>query len=152
MATKRITVVGVDRLRKKLAPKLADEAMAGLIRTASREAEDYAKARARGVQSVINGIHLEPHGLTADLKSMHPASLFIETGRRPGAPPPPSAALVGWMAERGITASPWVIARAISRRGIRGRFFMRGAKSRFRTRLRSYLKQAEADIQKAWKA
>ena len=148
----RVTVVGVDRLRRKLAPKLADEAMAGLIRTASREAESYAKQRVRSVQSVADSIHLEPHSLSADLKSMHPASVHVEVGRRPGAPAPPSSALIGWMSRHGITVSPWVISRAIARRGIRGRYFMRGAKSRFRTRLRSYLKQAEADIQKAWNA
>lgn len=147
-----VRVVGLARLRKKLAPNITNRAMARIMREASREAEDYAKSRVRNLASVVSGLHSEARATSAKLESLHPASLHIEVGRRPGAPPPPSAALVGWMAKHGITASPWVISRAISRRGIRGRYFMRGAKSRFRTRVRVYLKEAAAGIEREWKS
>lgn len=50
----------------------------------------------------------------------------VEFGRRAGAKPPPSSALATWASRHGI-ASAYVLARAIGRRGIPGRFMFTNA-------------------------
>lgn len=53
----------------------------------------------------------------------------IERGRTPGKPPPPVAAITSWvMAKLGPGASPYVVARAIGRKGIKGRRMLQKAK------------------------
>lgn len=43
---------------------------------------------------------------------------FVDEGRRPGATQPPTGKIAQWMKRKGITGSPFVIARAIGRKGI----------------------------------
>jgi hypothetical protein len=51
-----------------------------------------------------------------------------ESGRRPGARRPPTAAILPWMARHGIPAeAAFVVARSIGRRGTPGIFFLRDA-------------------------
>ena len=53
------------------------------------------------------------------------AAIFVEKGRRPGAPMPPQGALLPWMAAHGIPeSSEYVVRRAIARRGIKPRPFV----------------------------
>ena len=51
----------------------------------------------------------------------------LDVGRRPGAKPPPPAALAGWARRHGFTGSLFVLSRAIGRKGWRSR---RGRKHR----------------------
>lgn len=52
----------------------------------------------------------------------------VEYGRRAGAPMPPSGAVLGWMRRHGIDQSAeYVIRRAISRKGIRPRPYLKPA-------------------------
>ena len=48
----------------------------------------------------------------------------VEEGRRPGGRPPPPQTLVGWIRRHGLDVSPFVLARAIGRRGIPAKPFM----------------------------
>ena len=49
--------------------------------------------------------------------------------RRPGARPPPPDALRGWLRRHGDFTTPYVLARSIGRKGIKGRgFFLRSAR------------------------
>lgn len=55
-------------------------------------------------------------------------ALAVEEGRRAGAAMPPSGSLTGWMARKGIDARfEFVVRRAIGRRGIRARPYLKPA-------------------------
>lgn len=58
--------------------------------------------------------------------------LYVERGRRPGRPPP-VAALAGWARRHGV--NPYVVARAIGRRGTRAAPFLLPAYERNRARI-----------------
>jgi hypothetical protein len=58
--------------------------------------------------------------------------LYVERGRRPGRPPPVSA-LTAWARRHGV--SPYVVARAIGRRGVRPAPFLIPAYERNRARI-----------------
>lgn len=148
-----LRVEGVERVQRHLTDqRLVSVPLSDMLRTASKEAEDYAKNRVRSLQSVADSLHSESRGLHAAVFSTHPAALHVEVGRRPGTMPP-SAKLVAWALKRGIPRGAlFVISRAIARRGIRGRYFMRGAKSRMKTRWRQYLRAAAKDIERRWKS
>ncbi len=53
-------------------------------------------------------------------------AVWVEGGRRPGARPPPASALSGWVRRAGLPpGAAFAVARAIGRRGIRGRWMFR---------------------------
>lgn len=58
--------------------------------------------------------------------------LYVERGRRPGRPPPVSA-LAGWARRHGV--NPYVVARAIGRRGIRAAPFLLPAYDKNKARI-----------------
>lgn len=60
-------------------------------------------------------------GLTSRIGPSVGYGLFVERGRRPGTPPPVGA-VAGWAARKGI--DPYVLARAIGRKGVRPRPFL----------------------------
>ena len=100
--------------------------------------------------SVALGIHSESRPLSASVKSTHPASGYIEVGRKPGSFPP-TGALRFWASKRNIPAdSVFPIARAIARRGIRGRFFMRAAEGNAKRNWNKYLRSLDAGIRAKW--
>ena len=95
-----------------------------------------------------------------------PHAVYVEEGRRPGAPPPPTSALIPWIRrkftnlkgrdERGRYARAqdteaiyarlaFVIARAIGRRGLRGRHILRDAQEALRLSAQSTLNRAFAE-------
>ena len=84
-------------------------------------------AREGSPDSVARSMQSEVRGLHASVYSTHPAAYVIDSGRRAGAQMPPPDAIRAWLASKGITARTFVVARAIARRGIRGRFFRRAA-------------------------
>lgn len=144
-----IRVEGADRLQRKLRdPQVVAGPFGELLRTASREAQEVARRGAPG--SVARSMQAEVHGLQAEVYSTHPAALPIEVGRRAGAPMPPPAALEAWARRHGITAAPFVLARAIARRGIKGRFFLRAARQHLERRLPAYLRELGRDIERRW--
>lgn len=147
-----LEVIGGERLRRHMTdPRLVTLPVTEMLHTAAKEGEKAAINRVRGMPSVARTIHGDTRALNARVYSTHPSARFIEVGRKPGSKLPPPVVLARWAAERGIAISPFVLARAVARRGIKGRFFMRGGKSRMRTRWRQYLKGAAADIQRRWR-
>ncbi len=75
----------------------------------------------------------------------------MEAGRRPGGRMPPPGALAGWARRKGYTGSLFVLARAIARRGIKGRFYMRAAAKSVRNALPEVLRDASRDIETRWR-
>jgi hypothetical protein len=79
------------------------------------------------------------------------AALAVEFGRHPGTPPPPAAALQAWAAAHGLSEFVYPIARAIQRRGIKGRFFLRKAVAKLRgTELPRLASKAKSEIEHEW--
>lgn len=96
-----------------------------LVRNASLIAERAAregmpKDTSEGARSIVS----EVQGLQARVASPLVHVAVMDQGRRAGAPPPPPEALLGWMRRNGIPEEmAFPLARAIGRRGIKGRFF-----------------------------
>tara|TARA_Y100000310_G_scaffold230865_1_gene233407 strand:- start:4342 stop:4851 length:510 start_codon:yes stop_codon:yes gene_type:complete len=76
---------------------------------------------------------------------------YVEFGRRPGSSPPPARALLPWMKRHGIPATAaFVIARAIAKRGIKPKPYMReGYKAATRTINRIWSRTSRA-IELRW--
>ena len=74
---------------------------------------------------------------------------FVHDGRRPGSPPP-TAAVAGWARRKGL--NPYLVARAIGRRGIKGRPFFTDAVKKIVTQVSNHLRVAVSEIERDWKA
>jgi hypothetical protein len=78
----------------------------------------------------------------------------MELGRRPGARMPPPEALRGWARRHGFGTSRsalFVLARAIARRGIKGRFYMRAAAEAVQQAMPTALARIAARISGRWR-
>lgn len=75
---------------------------------------------------------------------------WVHDGRRPGRMPPP-AALATWARRHG-GQNPYVLARSIGRRGIKGKPFLRDAFALNIGRIRGYFERAGREIEAAWQA
>ena len=91
---------------------------------AARELGGYGLQRMAGALST--DVRVGAGTVTGTLTVAHPG-YWVEHGRRPGKQPP-IAAIRGWALERGLV--PFLVARAIGRRGIRARPFLRPALER----------------------
>ena len=112
----------------------------------------------RDTGALARSITSEVKGLSARVFSTRDYATYVELGRSPGARMPPPAALEGWV-RRHFGASPerarglaFVLARAIARRGIPGRFFMRAAARKVTEQMPNLLAQAAARVEKVWSA
>lgn len=147
----KLQLKGDEELRAALDPEaLLAPAVSELLRVSSREAAQVARHGAPG--SVARTIQSEVRGYQSKVYSTHAAALPIEVGRRAGAPPPPPGVIAEWARRKGIDASPFVLARSIARRGIKGRFFLRAASQHTARRLPSLLAEAFRDLQKRWQS
>lgn len=64
-------------------------------------------------------------GVVATFGASAEYAIYVEKGRRPGAPMPPQGVLLSWMASHGIPeSSEFVVRRAIGKRGIKARPFV----------------------------
>ncbi len=81
-----------------------------------------------------------------------PYAQAVHDGRRKGAAPPPVRALMGWAGRHGIPAGRvFLIARAIGRKGIKGRPFMTDALKAVRGKIDGALTTAKHEIEAIWK-
>lgn len=123
-----LQVVGLDKALAKLDPALvrgpAARAVTDAAKFAQREAQHGLPAG-----PVMRSITIEVRGLTATLRGSREA-FAVEFGRHPGTPPPPVSALRAWAQSHGLGQLVYPIAQAISRRGIKGRFFLRAARQK----------------------
>ena len=126
--------VSVDRAQllgtqRKLEPELYRGPVEELIRDASVFATREAREGARGLGAVADSLHAEAHGFAMRISSRNPAAIIAEFGRRPGAKAPPPNAF----ARYGDESVRFAIARAVARRGLKGRFFIRRTRERLRS-------------------
>lgn len=117
-----------------------------LLQLASLFAERESRIGAQEVRdtgAMARSITSEVRGMTARVYSPLAYTSVVDQGRRPGAAMPPPAALEGWLQRHGLDVGlAWVIARAIGRRGIVGRFFYRRAAERLREAMPQLFDQA----------
>ncbi len=124
-------------------PELAPPELGRAVREASDVAVREARSNASGLGGIPGSLAARSEGaLGAAVYSRHPGAFPQEYGRRAGAPmPPPNV----------FGADGFPIARAIARRGYRGRFFLRRAADRLaRSELRDILARAGDRIADAW--
>ena len=147
----KLRVEGDERVIRTLtSAELIAEPVTEALRVIARDGQQVAQRGAPG--SVGRTLQSEVRGFSAQVYSTHPAALPIEVGRRRGAPLPPLGAIARWAASRGITVEPFVLARSIAQRGIKGRFFLQAAREHIESRANRYLVDLGADIERRWHA
>lgn len=152
MAAVTVRVVGLDGLRARLTPDLDRGALASLLRDAALVAERVARGRApRDTAALARSITTEAKPTVARVFTTLAYAAVMEEGRRPGAKPPPPEALEGWMRRHRMDPrAAWALAKAIGRRGIKGRFFFRAAVEAADKALPELLRRAGAQIGRQW--
>ena len=146
-----ISIIGRERVEAKLRdPELVRKPAARMIDAAARFTEVEARS-GLGNGAIARGFAVETHGLSARVHNTAPGAMAAEFGRYPGTPPPPWRTLREWARAHGLSGLEVPIARAISRRGIRGRFFMRRAVEKLRhIELPRLAERMKADVQAEW--
>lgn len=147
-----VRIENLEHVLSKLNPELYLPAIAELLKNAAllgeREAKGLApkdtSALARSIVGQVTG------PLTATVSSPLQYAAVMEEGRSAGARMPPPDALVGWARRHGFSGSTFVLARAIGRRGIKGRFFMRAAMQTVAEQLPVLAEAAVAKIAARW--
>jgi hypothetical protein len=148
----RIELKGLDDLRRKLAPRTYEKAVANLMEDIAIVGERTAKQRApRDTGALKRSIHSAVKPTSARIFSNLNYAVPVEYGRGRGKRMPPPNALHGWLRRHGIPVSAaYVVARAIGRRGIKGRFFMKAAVDAINMKLPFMLKRASGGVAKKW--
>jgi len=147
-----IEVEGLDKLRKKLSPRTYEKAVATMMEDIAIVGERTAKQRApRDTGALKRSIHSDARPMSARIFSNLSYAVPVEVGRGKNKRMPPPHALHGWLRRHGKPQSAaYVVARAIGRRGIKGRFFMKAAADAIRFKLPSMVERASGDIAKRW--
>lgn len=142
-----VEVVGLDRLERGLgaAPAALDAATrrqliaAGLlVEGTARRLAPRDTARLQG--SITSRVTEEAGGMVARIGPSVAYGIVMERGRRPGARMPPVAALAGWARRHG-GLNPYLVARAIQRKGIKARPYMEPALEQNRGQIDSLMRE-----------
>ena len=139
------------KLQKKLGPDVIVPPVATLIRMLGEITQREASSNAPHVlASVIDNVRVSE--LAAKVVARHPGARAMEAGRKPLAaggnyPPPQAFAYI----------SPdldvqFAIARAVARRGTKGRFFMKKARAAANRALPTEIRKASDAIKARWAA
>lgn len=158
-----MVVVSIDiQGGEKLRGKIRSLATLGFIRAAIRDmtlfAEKEAKSNApRDTGALARDIRAEVKPLSGRVHMPRNLEYFRvqEEGRKPGAKMPPPSELRGWARRHGFDTSPgalFILARAIARRGIKGRFYMRKAAQSTERALPSRLRKTAHQVEREWRA
>ncbi len=129
MAGLTIEITGADKLSRGLSKAagsvLPSETRAAMERSLLLIEGDARRAVPRDTGRLQNSITHRLAGgggnLTGEVGPSVKYGLYVERGRRAGRPPP-AAALASWSRRHGVT--PFLVARAIGRRGTRPRPFL----------------------------
>lgn len=152
MSNLEVRVSGLRELVRQVNdPALTDEPMLGFFRSATEVAHRGA-AGAAPAGAIRGSLLTEATPALGRVYSNLLPAKFADGGRRPGAKLPPVDFVERWANARGIDASPFAIARAIARRGIRGRFFMRAGRRAVREAAPALLRTAAERIAARWGA
>jgi hypothetical protein len=152
-----IEVIGADRLAAGLtraAGTAAPEELRGAMETSLLLIEgDARRTVKRDTGRLQNSITHRVSGNAAAAGTLVGAvgpseayGVYVERGRRPGRPPPLSA-VAGWARRHGV--SPYVVARAIGRKGVKAAPFLVPAYEKNRGRIDALFARAGARVVEA---
>lgn len=148
-----VEVNGLQAIEGKLKnPQLVAAPLKTLLTDLGLLAQRVARQEApRDTAGLQRSLGLEVKPLYATVSTALNYAPVMEFGRRPGARMPPPDALAGWARRHGLPASAlFVLARAIGRRGIKGRFFMAKAKTAVEAALPGRVDKMGKEIEKLW--
>lgn len=139
----------MEKIRAKLGPGLTLPPLKRLISDATKVAQEAAVDRAPTVLgSIIQRVITNP--LVGKVAVSHPGGRAMEAGRKPlaagGKFPPPSA----FAYITSDAGQQFAIARAVARRGTKGRFFMKKAKAKAQRMLPQLAEKAAREIEGDW--
>jgi hypothetical protein len=153
--TAEVDATVLARLARRLSPELYEKAVGKLVGEATLLVEREARLQApKDTGALARSIAGRATGLTGRVATSLVYAPVMEYGRTPGARMPPPAAVEGWARRHGMTGkgAAFVLARAIGRRGIKGRFYMRRALEKVEAGLPALIARASAAIAAAWGA
>lgn len=138
----RVDPVAVARIGRNLR-RLGPPQVEPVVEEAGQVLAEQASANApRATGALAGSITAHASGLQARVWSSLPYAAPQEFGRHPGSQPPADAFRGGYVA-----------ARAVARRGIPGRFFMRRAIETFQQfRLQQLMRRAADDARAVWRS
>lgn len=141
------TVIGIDRLKSNL-KDLTGPPLAKFLTSASDHAKRSAASGLGGTAARSIMSEVKP-GSARVFSLMSPArSTSIELGRPAGGPLLHPDSLRRWIARVGYSASPFVLAKQIKRRGVKGRFHMKKAIQSTRNVIPSLLANMGRDVER----
>jgi len=144
-----IEIQGLAEVEARLKSDLFGKPLASMLSDLAKVGQRAAKA---GAPAHVQ-IRRSTQTLTAKVRAVSPRgdAATQEIGRQPGAKMPPESALAVWMATKGIPQElTFVIARAIKRRGSKGRFFMVRAESAIEDAMPERVERMAREIEGAW--
>ena len=123
-----IELSGFERLKRNT-EDLIPGPLKNLLVTASLRARNVARQGVSSNSPVARTILNEVQPMSAKVFSVmsENRTRSIEVGRQAGGPLLHTDALKRWIKRVGFSGSPFALARAIQRRGVKGRFFMQAA-------------------------
>lgn len=146
-----ISKAQIKRMQRKLdEDKLYRRPVEDLMREAAEFALREAQSNARDLGGIPAALHAEVHGFRATVVGRYHGIRIMEVGRKPidgGGKFPPPSAFARWGDER----VQWAMARAVARRGIEGRFFVRKARGKLqRSEFGRLIRLAKKAIAAGW--
>lgn len=145
MITVTVDPGDLARVLGRMKASLYASVVEDLVERSSEVALREAQNGAREIGGVGSSFSASARGFGATVESHHPGAMTSEFGRRAGAKMPPPGALARY------GEASYAIARAIGRRGIRGRFFFRKARETLaRVELPTLLARAASRIEDKW--
>ena len=150
-----VTLLNLEPLLKKMKdPRLITVPAQGMLSKAVLIGEREARNEApKDTARLTRSLATEVIGLGGRIFFLNEQLYFQvqESGRRAGAAPPPAASLLPWMRRKGIAPElAFVIARAIGRRGLKGRFFMRKGAQAIQRETPKLMRDLMSGVRKEW--
>lgn len=145
-----VQITGIPELQAKFNAVAQLKPIATMIDRLSLIAQRVARQGApRDTATLQRSIVREVQPLMARIYSPLVYAPVMESGRAAGSTMPPPDALAGWAARHGFGTDKgtlFVLARAIARRGIKGRFFMKAAADAVQAAIPAEMSRAAGDI------
>lgn len=102
-------------------------------------------------RTITHKVDTAPIPLFAEVGTNAAYGKVVHDGRGAGKPAPPVSALKGWASRHGIPASAvFLVARAIGRRGIKGRPFLANALKAMTGQIDAAFAKAAREIESRW--
>jgi hypothetical protein len=147
-----VKAVGLDEIVNKTKPELYRKPLHDMFLRLGNLARNIAIRKApRNTGELQRSIMADITPMSARIFSIKNYAVPVEMGRRKNSRMPPRGPIEAWLRSKGKDPRAWfVVARAIARRGIKGRFFMRAAYQAVAIKMPLALKTVERQIAASW--